>query len=145
MNGERLRRLRRQAGLTQTALGQKVGLAQSMIGALERGTREATLATARALAQALAVPVGHLIDVVPYVPDHREAVLEDPMTPPGLRALAQDIALIKTLALTTAEWRALCSIPLEKPASKAGYLALLSTIRLISEESEFADQGKNNT
>jgi len=50
MNGDRLREARRRAGLSQTELGERVGVSQSMIGALEHERRSASPALEQALA-----------------------------------------------------------------------------------------------
>lgn len=129
MNGHRLRTARQRAQLNQTQLGARVGLSQSMIGAMERGEREASLANVRQLAAALDVRVPWLLDDTP--PDTPETLTADPTAPAGLRALAADTPLIAALAIQPAEWQALRSIELPRPAGKEGYLALLLTVRLI--------------
>src|SRR3712207_4644614 len=55
--GERLRRLREAAGLTQEELAERAGLTRDAIGALERGLRRRPYPhTVRALAAALGLP-----------------------------------------------------------------------------------------
>ena len=55
--GERLRRLREGAGLTQEALAERAGLTAQAVGALERGTRRHPYPpTLAALAAALGLP-----------------------------------------------------------------------------------------
>lgn len=58
----RIRELRKKAGLTQTELGTKVGLHQTQIGNLENGGRNLTWEWARRIARALEV---NLVDLVP--------------------------------------------------------------------------------
>lgn len=58
----RIRELRKKAGLTQTELGAKVGLHQTQIGNLENGGRNLTWEWARRIARALDV---NLVDLVP--------------------------------------------------------------------------------
>jgi transcriptional regulator with XRE-family HTH domain len=132
MNGERLREARRRAGLTQTELGRRTGLSQSMIGALERGERSTSREIAQALADVLGVALDSLVDPAGHVPDTPEALLANPHTPAGLCALAADRVLAASLAIEPVEWRALRSLVLPAPATKDGYVALLITIRLVS-------------
>lgn len=132
MNGHRLRAARQRAQLNQTQLGARVGLSQSMIGALERGEREASLANVRQLAAALDVSVPWLL--ADTSPDTPEALAADPNAPAGLRALAADAPLVAALVIQPAEWTALRSIQLPRPAGKDGYLALLLTVRLIGAD-----------
>lgn len=61
--GQKLKRLRRGAGLTQTELSEMTGVAQSTIGQIETGERvEPRPATLRKLAQALDVSISDLIE-----------------------------------------------------------------------------------
>jgi transcriptional regulator with XRE-family HTH domain len=52
-NGEKVRRLREAAGLTQTQLAARLGVTQGRIGHLEQGRRPLNLETLHALALAL--------------------------------------------------------------------------------------------
>jgi transcriptional regulator with XRE-family HTH domain len=131
MNGERLRAARMRAGLTQTELGQQVGLSQSMIGALERNQRTASRETERAIADVLGIPPDSLSDADVHIQDSAEALLSHPRTPAGLRELARDRHLAVSLDIQPTEWRALRSLVLPAPATKDGYVALLMTIRLV--------------
>ncbi len=56
---------RRQAGLTQQALAKRARLPQSNLSAIERGRRAVSLTTIRALAAALGVRPGVLVDGLP--------------------------------------------------------------------------------
>jgi len=132
MNGERLREARRRARLTQTELGLRAGLSQSMIGALERNQRSTSRATEEALADALGVPLDSLLDAGHHLPDTPDALLENPRTPEGLRELARDRVLAASLNIQPSEWRALRSLVLPAPVTKDGYVALLVTIRLVT-------------
>jgi transcriptional regulator with XRE-family HTH domain len=63
--GDVVRSLREQRGFTQEELGQRVGVGQGMIGHIETGRRQPTLAVAVRLAVALGVTVDDLVlDVV---------------------------------------------------------------------------------
>lgn len=125
MNGERVREARRRAGLNQTELGRRVGLSQSMIGAIERNERSASPETLQALADALGIAPDSL-------PDSPDALLENRYTTEGLRELARDRVLAASLDIQPSEWRALRSLVLPTPATKDGYIALLITIRLVT-------------
>ena len=59
--GQRLRHLRRAAGLTLADLGARVGRAPSVLSLLENGRREPKLSLIEALANALSVPSGELM------------------------------------------------------------------------------------
>ncbi|RKT37876.1 helix-turn-helix transcriptional regulator [Thiocapsa rosea] len=132
MNGERLREARLRAGLNQTELGRRVGLSQSMIGAIERSDRSATPETAQALADALGIALDSLADSAGHLPDSPDALLENQHTAEGLRELASDRVLAASLDILPSEWRALRSLVLPTPATKDGYIALLITIRLVT-------------
>lgn len=58
----RIRELRRKAGLSQAELGQRVGLHQTQIGKLENSGRNLTFEWARRIAQALDVRLVDLLD-----------------------------------------------------------------------------------
>lgn len=63
--GQNLRRLRQAKGLTLSGLAAKAGVAKSLLHALEAGRANPTLATLWALAQALEVPFGELVQARP--------------------------------------------------------------------------------
>ena len=132
MNGERVREARRRAGLNQTELGRRVGLSQSMIGAIERNERSATPETAQAIADVLGIALDSLADSAGHLPDSPDALLENRHTAAGLRELASDRVLAASLDIQPTEWRALRSLALPTPASKDGYIALLITSRLVT-------------
>ena len=60
--GKRLQRARRQRGLSQAALGRKVGVHVMTISRLERGERQPSMALLQRLAKALGVPVSRLLE-----------------------------------------------------------------------------------
>jgi transcriptional regulator with XRE-family HTH domain len=132
MNGERLREARLRAGLNQTELGRRVGLSQSMIGAIERSERSASPETAQALADTLGIALDSLADSGRHLPDSPDSLLENRYTAEGLRELASDRVLAASLDIQLSEWRALRSLVLPTPATKDGYIALLITIRLVT-------------
>lgn len=59
--GANLKRVRLEAGLNQTELAEKVGVTQSMIAQIERGTKAMTMELGRELAEALNVQVGEFL------------------------------------------------------------------------------------
>lgn len=61
-----LRRLRRQAGLSQSALGEKAGLHRTEIALLEAQKRAPKLDTFVLLCQGLKVQPGQLLDGLPF-------------------------------------------------------------------------------
>lgn len=62
--GEVLQELRLQQSLTQDQLAERAGTERSHISALERAEKGPTLATILSLAEALSIPVGHLMGLV---------------------------------------------------------------------------------
>lgn len=60
--GARVRELRREQGLTQEQLAEKVGLHWTYIGGIERGVRNPALKNIHAIAKALDVPLKVLFD-----------------------------------------------------------------------------------
>ena len=60
--GERLRRARKTAGLSQEALGDSCRLHRTEISLLERGERDPRLSTVVRLARCLGVPPSALVD-----------------------------------------------------------------------------------
>jgi transcriptional regulator with XRE-family HTH domain len=62
--GKVLRRLRRQAGLTQEQLGFEADLRRTYVSILELGHQQPTLTTLFKLAKGLGMPVSELIAVV---------------------------------------------------------------------------------
>lgn len=60
----RLRQLRRGREMTQAALGRRVGLGKSTICLIEKGTRQPSFASARAIAAEFGVSIEELFDHV---------------------------------------------------------------------------------
>jgi transcriptional regulator with XRE-family HTH domain/predicted transcriptional regulator len=86
--GQRLRHLRRQAGLTLDALGQAVGRPASYLSQLENGHREPRLSTVNALAEALGcAPVELLSSDAPNRRAELEVALAHMQAEPGYQAL----------------------------------------------------------
>jgi transcriptional regulator with XRE-family HTH domain len=70
INVAALTSLREMAGMSQTELARRSGVAQTMVSAVERGARQASPATVKKLAEALGVP----IPAIAAVADEPEAV-----------------------------------------------------------------------
>lgn len=60
--GEKIRRLRKQQGLTQEELAVKVRVSSTYIGFIEQGLRNPSINTADKLARALGVSLSELFD-----------------------------------------------------------------------------------
>lgn len=60
--GERIRRLRKQKGLTQEQLADKVRVTSSYIGFIEQGVRNPSINTADKIARALGTKLSELFD-----------------------------------------------------------------------------------
>lgn len=58
--GENIRKLRKQKGLTQAELAQRVGIGQAMIGHIERGAKFPTLTTALDMAEIFSCTVDEM-------------------------------------------------------------------------------------
>ena len=61
--GERIRAARKEAGLTQKQLGEKLGVSAAMIGQYETGVRNPKLGTLKKIANALEIDLLTLIDL----------------------------------------------------------------------------------
>lgn len=59
--GRRVRTVRRQVGLTQETLAERVGISASFLGHIERGTRAASLETLVALCNELSISPVYLL------------------------------------------------------------------------------------
>lgn len=64
--GERIKKARKRAGLTQKALGEKMGLAPQTIAQWENGLRNPKIGTIKAIAKALGVRDNELLDPIAY-------------------------------------------------------------------------------
>lgn len=97
--GQRIRELRKQAGLTQEGLAEKAGMDFTSIGAAERGSRNLSLRSLARVAEALGVPLEEIfrgLGTVQRSPQHQssfDALLAEAskLSPTEIRFLA-DIA-----------------------------------------------------
>jgi len=92
----RIRELRKAAGLTQAELGGKVGLHQTQVGNLENGGRNLTFEWARRIAKALGVRLADLLgdedNPDRLADDERELVHHYRSADPAQRAMVQRVA-----------------------------------------------------
>lgn len=131
----RLRAARKAAGLSQAELAKRVGSDQAIISRIERGESMGTPEVLRALGKELKVTVSYLIgeDAADHaVRPAREAIAANRKAPAGLRDLATDEPLMKSMRVTARELRTLASIDLPSPITKDGYIQLLIAIRSVS-------------
>jgi transcriptional regulator with XRE-family HTH domain/Zn-dependent peptidase ImmA (M78 family) len=75
--GERVRRTRLAAGLSQVDLAKLVGLDRTMIAKIEAGTRRVDALELTRLSAALRVPLDYLLRPLPQVLSHRASVLDE--------------------------------------------------------------------
>jgi transcriptional regulator with XRE-family HTH domain len=138
--GDKIKQAREARRMTQGELSQRVGVTQSSISKLEKGTISAAVDTLRSIAQVLGLSVDELIssndsdraDALNRSGNPRLTIECDPTAAPGLRALAKDAGLCETMAITADEWRRLRAVPLPHTVTKSGYLQLLITLRSIT-------------
>lgn len=83
---ERIRTIRRQKGLTQAELGQRIGVSQQVVTNYERGLREPTLETMLKIAGVFDVTLEQLVGAKPIKPDEQTS-----------RALQRRIERVKAL------------------------------------------------
>jgi len=133
---ERLKSTRLRAGLTQTEIAKRLGVASSLPGLWERGDKTPSLAKLEALAKLLGVSVSWLTG--DQIGDERhlyesiegpEQILSDYMAAPGLRDLASNRPLLDGLAITAEEWQALRSLKTPSRFTADGYIAVLMALR----------------
>ncbi|GGJ94538.1 hypothetical protein GCM10010123_25490 [Pilimelia anulata] len=96
--GEQVRRLRRTAGLSQEALGERVDLDRTMIAKIERGSRRIDALELTKFARALGVPLHRLLTPPPPVLSRRGAALVDEASASGRATDRLDGALQDWLA-----------------------------------------------
>lgn len=117
--GERVRRRRKQLGLTAKELAQTSGVSPSYISQLERGRQDRpSLEVLGAIAVALGVSTSELLGEVLTVVPNVEA-------PPALAALAEELALD---AATTAMLAGI-HVDGHRPTTREGWLLILLAIR----------------
>lgn len=150
--GQRLKAARKAAGLSQKQLGERLGVDQAFLSRVENGANEGTVSFWCDAAEALGTTLDALlregasrpprqrIDAPEYL--DRMTILAHYDFPKGLRALAQDNALVDSLSIDNDEWAQLASIPLPSEVGKDGYMLLLLTLRSIGRTiNAVADRG----
>ena len=75
--GERLRRTRLIAAMSQAELGKKIGLDRTMVAKIEAGTRRIGALELTQLSDALGVPIGYLLEPIPAVLSRRGSVIDE--------------------------------------------------------------------
>lgn len=63
--GDRLRKLREERGITQSGLGEAIGVRQSTISEIERGSNQPSMVVLRKLADFFGVKPGYFLDDEP--------------------------------------------------------------------------------
>lgn len=106
--GDRLRMLRKEAGLTQKELGEKLGVSASMIGQYEKNLRSPKFETLQKIASVLNVDIAKLVDfseispslntIIPLISDFSD-ILKKPRSDDGKIHLSEsERAQIRELA-----------------------------------------------
>lgn len=75
--GERLRRTRLIAGISQAELAKQVGLDRTMVAKIEAGTRRISALELTQISSVLRVPVGYLLEPLPPVLSRRGTVVDE--------------------------------------------------------------------
>ncbi len=75
--GERLRRTRLIAGMSQAELGRPAGLDRTMVAKIEAGTRRIGALELTQLSAALGVPIGYLLEPIPEVVSRRSSAVDE--------------------------------------------------------------------
>ncbi|WP_445005123.1 helix-turn-helix domain-containing protein [Halomonas mongoliensis] len=143
ISSHRLRQTRLAKRLSQKELADLLDMDQTHISRAEKGERGLTADQLRLAAKVLGVSTDYLLgtDINEHQTTYRSAetspeqrrLLTDYTAPVGLRELATELDLVKTLRITEDEWHALSSMSLPGQVSRDGYVQLLFTIRAICE------------
>lgn len=131
----RVRRLRRQAGLTQYQLAEQLGINQAQISRLERYGHGISLEMIQAIARLLGASLSYLygedVPLTSKAAQAAERVRTDPDTPPGLRELAYNTTLCDELNIQQAEWERLLALELPQATPQEECLELLLLLRRV--------------
>ncbi len=135
--GSMVLRRRKELGMTQSDLAQKVGVQPNYIVYLEKGERKPSDRTVLKMADALGIDRADLyLAANPElrdflkINDANEVQLTE--LPPGLRDLSADVALRKSLNVTDDEIDAVATIRLRGRVTTAEqYLTLILTMRAV--------------
>lgn len=95
--GIRVRTIRRQAGMTQEELAEKVGISASFLGHIERGSRVASLETLVALCNTLNISPVYLLEAS-LLSTQETALFPEGTTPEMQHAAKQLLHLAEGLA-----------------------------------------------
>lgn len=133
----RLRQARKKSDLTIGQVAKKLGVSANLPGQWERGEKRVPSDQIKELANIYKVSTSWLLgeeveqprEPVYYVACSPNEVLVDPTAPLGLKDLASDTELTKSLNIQSDEWRALRSIRPPKPLGALGYVAILLVFR----------------
>lgn len=120
--GRKLRQARRNMGLTQRVVAEKLGVEQSYISAIELGMRTGSAKTLARLSEYLNMPIAGLSDE-PVEIDLPEGA------PAGLVHLLSDRSLCNGLRISPAEIESMMTPRPIEPLSKLAYLHLLTLLR----------------
>lgn len=77
--GQRIRHRRRQLGLSQAALGERIGVSFQQIQKYERGANRVSVSTLQEIAQAFGWTVGKFMETLPPLPGAEDGAAADPV------------------------------------------------------------------
>lgn len=67
LTGQRIKEMRKEKGLSQAELGERIGVSGAFISEVERGNKDASMPTLKAIAQAFDTTVGYLLGEVQVI------------------------------------------------------------------------------
>lgn len=140
VNPERLKRARKNLGITQPELATRSGLSQGFLSKLEAGKADISLEKIQTLATALGVSAKYLLDETepPATEsgDPLQQIREHQDIPPGLRELVTTECLLEILKIQASEWQVLLAIARQWPEAsltpRDGWVQILLTLRTAS-------------
>jgi transcriptional regulator with XRE-family HTH domain len=119
--GRRVREARVAAGLSQDALGKKVGLGRTVVAKIESGAREIDALELAKLADVLALPLGHFLAEPPAVLSRRAELLDDTAS----QVAGQSYRLEAALQAWLADIRQLVDLGVLEPPAHRSYPGLV--------------------
>jgi transcriptional regulator with XRE-family HTH domain len=102
--GERIRKYRKEKGLSQEELAHLANLHTTYIGQLERGEKNATLGSVEKVANALGIPLENLFRSIHSNPDSQEYTLSRIVTCLQTRSIEDQKIFLKLLDLLL-DWK----------------------------------------